>query len=803
MKLLSRFIWLIIAILAIVFVGISIVHFRAENKFKLIKTSISQEYNLLIDKMLSPERSEIFTTFNYGICNSSTTGSFLMQPSPIPELLKYDLDPMVMNHFNVDAVWFFKTNGDPFYFFSPQSVDQKMLSINANEIKQIFKNEITCNFYLSANKQLFRVFGSKVGDIISPKGYVFSASLQDNRWTQLYEKEINNSEISFSSTDEMLPPISKEIIRIERSLLSFDGSTAQNLVITLKLPFLKLWQSTTSTDNWLMIGAMLVIVYFLILSLLFWVISPLKRISRSLEKGNSYDIQPLLKNNTEMGNVARMIGDYHLKTEELESSESIKRHIIEQAQVGIIIAEASSNLIITANPYACELINAPEDAILGNVTNNFLEPLNDSQADLLKNQNINIEGFESKLFNSKGNEIPILRTITHIFMDGRQVQMETFVDLSEIKGLQGKLEEEKKKLSLAVKNSGLIFCEYEFKTDELVISEDWKFLFKGNNANNAQNFIENIYPSDVKKITDQFDSLSSGIRDTLTVEFRVKHPERGIIWINVSVLITKRDESGKPKQLIGLLEDITERITVQQELIKAKEKAEESDRTKSAYLGNMSHKIRTPLNAIVGFANLLTEEELGYEEKSNFINIIRHDTEQVLHLIDDIINIAKIDANQLDVNVKTCSANDMINNLSEYYKTNEKTNKIKFNIKTMLPNGKDILQTDPDKLKQIMDSLLNNAFKFTEEGKIELGYFINPVDQKLIFYVKDTGIGIPDEHKDKIFNRFFQVNLMTEGTGLGLTISNSLVKLLNGKLYFDSKVKEGSTFYVELPFHEV
>jgi signal transduction histidine kinase len=321
--------------------------------------------------------------------------------------------------------------------------------------------------------------------------------------------------------------------------------------------------------------------------------------------------------------------------------------------------------------------------------------------------------------------------------------------------------------------------------------------------NNAKNFMENIYPSDVKKITDSFDSITSGIRDTLTVEFRVKHPERGVIWVNVSVLITKRDGSGKPKQLIGLLEDITERISVQQELIRAKEKAEESDRTKSAYLGNMSHKIRTPLNAIVGFANLLTEEDLEQAEKSKFIKIIRHDTEQVLHLIDDIINIAKIDANQLEANVKECSANDLIESLSDYYMTNEKTDKIKFDVKTMLVKGKDILKTDPDKLRQIMDSILNNAFKFTQEGKIELGYFINPVDQKLILYVKDTGIGIPDEHKDKIFNRFYQVNLMTEGTGLGLTISNSLIKLLNGRLYFDSEMNKGTTFYVELPFHEV
>jgi signal transduction histidine kinase len=801
MKLLSRFIWLIIAISAIVFTGISLVHFRAENKFKEIKISISQEYDLLIDKMLSPERSEIHTTYNYGISNSSTTGSFLSQPGPIPELLAFDLDTMVLNHFLVDAVWFMNVSGDPFYFFSHHEVDRQMLSVSRSDVNQLFKAERTCNFYVNSNSQLFRVFGSKISPNGVTQGYVFSATKQDSRWIEIFEKEINNAEIDFSSTDELLPEIPNEHIRIFRPLLSYDGSTSKNLIITLKLPFLTLWKSTTTTDNWLMTAAIILIVIFLIISLIVWVISPLNKISKSLEKGNSTDIQPLLQNKSEMGNVARMIGDFHRKTIELETSESIKRHIIEQAQVGIIIAEASSNLIITANPYACELINAPEEAIVGNVTNSFLEtlPENDKKA----KKEGEVESFESKLFNSKNTDIPILRTITQMFMDGRQVVMETFVDLSEIKNLQGKLEEEKKKLSLAVKNSGLAFCEYDFKTDELIISDDWKFLITGNESSNAANLLGNIDQSDIRRITEQFDTLNSGIRDTLSTELRVKHTERGTIWIKVSVLITKRNEGGKPKQMIGLLEDITERISVQQELIKAKEKAEESDRMKSSYLGNMSHKIRTPLNTIVGFSNLLTEEDLELDEKTNYIKIIRNDTEQVLHLIDDMINIAKIDAEQLSVEKKNCSANELIESLSEYYKTNEKTNKIKFEVKTMLDKGKDTLITDPDKLKQVLDNLLNNAFKFTNKGTIELGYFINPVDKKLILYVKDTGIGIPDEHKDKIFNRFHQVNPTTEGTGLGLTISQSLVKLLDGKIHFDSRINEGSTFYVELPFLEV
>ena len=803
MKLLSRFMWLIIAVLVIIFAGISIVHFRAENKLGLIKKSISEEYNILIDKMLSPEKAEIYSTYNSEVSNSGNVREFMSLATPASEILSYDLDTMVMSHFNVDAVWFFKANASPFYFFSHHNLNQGLLNISAENIFNLFKSGRTCNFYVNNNNQIIRIFGTIIGETNTPQGFLFSATVLDQRWIDFYQQEINNSEVSFAKTDEKLSEISKEIIRIERPLPSFDGTIVENMIITLKLPFLSLWQNTTITDSWFSYGAMALIATLLIIALILWVILPLGKISKSLEKGDSHDIQPLIKNTSEMGKVARMISDYHQKNEEIEASESTKRHIIEQVQVGIIISDAASSLIITANPYACEIINAPEDAILGNITQNFFAPLSDELKNKLKNTTENLTGIESFIQSSTGEQIPILRNVTRMFMDGKHAIMETFINLSEIKSLQNKLEDEKKKLSLAMKNSGLVFCEYDFKTDEILLSDEWKFMLKGKSNSNAQNIINNIYPSDYKSITDHFSSLSSGARDTLTSEFRVQHPERGIIWVNLSVLITKRDEAHKPKQLIGLLEDITERISIQQELIKAKERAEESDRQKSAYLGNMSHKIRTPLNTIVGFSNLLTEDDISHQEKDNYINIIRHDTEQVLHLIDDIINIAKIDANQLDTNDKECSINEMFNSLSEYYKTNEKTNRIEFVTKQMLPNGKDILKTDADKLHQILNNLLNNAFKFTNEGKIELGYFINPVEEKMIIYVKDTGIGIQNEHKDKVFNHFYQANQATEGTGLGLTISQSLVKLIGGKLNFESKEGEGSTFFVELPFKEV
>jgi len=795
MKLLSRFIWLIIGISAIVFAGISIVQFRAQNKFEEIKTSISKEYDILVDKMLMAERTNVYT-YNHEISNSPSTFVFLNEPKADPSLIYLDLDTTVLNFFRIDAIWFFKPDATPFYFNSHHNVYEALITLNPDQIENLFKNSVTTDFYIKSNKDFYRIFGSKIGDINTPQGFVFSASIQNQDWIHYYEKEINNSSVKFLGKDEPIAEVSKEVINIERPLSNFENATIGKIEISLNLPFLALWKDSNSTDNWLMIGSLVIILFFLIVFLIVWVVSPLKRISSSLQKGNSTDIQPLIDTKTEMGEVARMIGDYHRKTGELESSESIKRHIIEQAHVGIIIAEKSSNLIITTNPYACNLIRATDDAIIGNVSTNFLVPnKTDAQA-------IEMKGQESVLFNALGNEIPILRTSTSMYMDGKPVIMETFVDLSEIKNLQGKLEEEKKKLSLAVQNSGLIFCEYDFKTNEIVIDKNYEFLTKGDSSTIAENVIGNIYINDSKAITDKFDLINEGAKDTLAAEFRVKHPERGLIWLSASILITKRDENHKPKNLIGLLEDITERITVQQELIKAKEKAEESDRMKSSYLGNMSHKIRTPLNAIVGFANLISEEDLDQQEKDKFINVIRRDTEQVLYLIDDIINIAKIDANQLDVYTKECSINQMIGNLVEYYKTHEKAEKIKLSVKTMLPDGKDILVTDADKLQQSLNNLINNAFKFTKEGNVELGYYINPVDQKIIIYVKDSGIGIPDSSKDKIFTHYYQVNPMSEGTGLGLTISKSMISLIGGKLYFDSKVDQGSTFYVELPFKE-
>lgn len=246
-------------------------------------------------------------------------------------------------------------------------------------------------------------------------------------------------------------------------------------------------------------------------------------------------------------------------------------------------------------------------------------------------------------------------------------------------------------------------------------------------------------------------------------------------------------------------------------LIQAKAKAEESDNLKTSFLANMSHEIRTPLNAIVGFSSLI-ESETNAEKRKEFINAISNSSDDLLSLIDDIIDISSIESNNLKINKKIFDVNEMLYELSDIihallFRTCKHD---AINHKLVTIENKKLLNSDADRIKQIFTNLLSNAIKFTEEGEIEYGYKIienSPINKyktgELQFYVKDTGIGIPLEIQNSIFDRFFKSNeskvRLFRGTGLGLAISKSLVELLGGEFSLESEEGKGSTFFFTIP----
>ena len=285
-----------------------------------------------------------------------------------------------------------------------------------------------------------------------------------------------------------------------------------------------------------------------------------------------------------------------------------------------------------------------------------------------------------------------------------------------------------------------------------------------------------------------------------------KYEEESGVWLEVRAYPVL-DESGKLFRVIEHVRDITDRKKFIDALEKSKEKAEESDRLKSSFLANMSHEIRTPMNAILGFTQLLKSNSLDAAKRNEYIGIIQNSGNHLLDIINDIIDISKIDSKQLDV-VETNFELNLF--LLEIYQLFQSVIKLKTqsNVKLSLNvNHKSefVISTDKTRLRQILINLVGNAIKFSPEGTVEFGYEQKD-DKTLLFYIKDTGIGMTKEELTFVFDRFRQgdesSNRPFGGTGLGLAISKEIVELIGGRIWVESVKNQGSNFYFTIPLKQ-
>ena len=280
-----------------------------------------------------------------------------------------------------------------------------------------------------------------------------------------------------------------------------------------------------------------------------------------------------------------------------------------------------------------------------------------------------------------------------------------------------------------------------------------------------------------------------------------------------------KNKEGLPSHLEGIILDINRQKTVEKqlekslvkiqkinrELHKAMHKAEESDRLKSAFLANMSHEIRTPMNAIMGFSGLLLHEDIPKEKKDQFVNIIRNSGENLLRLINDILDISKIEVGEIEIIKKPVDLDDFFVEVESLFASRVKYLNLN-NLRLCFRNRNEqmIIEVDETRLKQIIGNLLENAIKNSGEGEIEFGYDVE--GKEVRFYVSDTGPGIPHDKQKFIFDRFNKIdtekNQPYGGAGLGLAITKSLVELMGGQIGLKSKLGEGTTFCFTLPYNK-
>jgi PAS domain S-box-containing protein len=330
----------------------------------------------------------------------------------------------------------------------------------------------------------------------------------------------------------------------------------------------------------------------------------------------------------------------------------------------------------------------------------------------------------------------------------------------------------------------------------------------------VEGWVSIIHPEFQKMMYDYFKQEVIGDTFSFDKEYKIiRHIDKTERWVH-GIGKIKFNSDNQPVLMVGTIQDISERKKAEEELIIAKEKAEESDRLKSAFLANMSHEIRTPMNGILGFAGLLKESRLTGEEQQEYIGIIEKSGARMLNIINDIITISKVESGQMKISFSPTNVNEQIDYIYTFFKPEAEQKGIRLLFKKTLPTKDVIIKTDKEKVYAILMNLVKNAIKYCDKGVIELGYHLIKHDgsrgeatepAELEFFVKDTGIGIPKDRQEAIFDRFVQADIADkrayQGAGLGLSISKAYVKMLGGKIRVESEDGKGSVFYFTIPYN--
>ena len=343
--------------------------------------------------------------------------------------------------------------------------------------------------------------------------------------------------------------------------------------------------------------------------------------------------------------------------------------------------------------------------------------------------------------------------------------------------------------------------ENEHEGKLLYVSSGWEEL-TGESIDADENavFFSNRIPPDDSR--DLSKALAYAIKNhaMLDLTYRFYKNDNDMRWFHVrAVAIAGKDEM---TYLDGYLVDETQEKHFEQELVAAKDKAEESDKLKSAFLANMSHEIRTPMNAIVGFSSLLAKSHLRQERLTSYLEIIHLNCQRLLHLIDDIVDISKIEADQLFFRTETVPISEIMTAVKDHFEPiiDAGFPHVELWIDEWLLNSSQTVHTDVFRLKQVFVHLIDNALKFTEKGFVRCGQLSEESDI-LHFFIMDTGIGIAPDYSEIIFQSFRKLDQYSDGTGLGLAIVRRVLLQMGGAIWVESELGVGSTFHITIPLN--
>ncbi|MDP3313865.1 PAS domain S-box protein [Lutibacter sp.] len=424
---------------------------------------------------------------------------------------------------------------------------------------------------------------------------------------------------------------------------------------------------------------------------------------------------------------------------------------------------------------------------------------------------------ETEFHSTNGDVITVI--VKSVLINEKGAAIASVIDITPLKKAEQELTKAKDK---ALKSEKKFRELYEKSSDSILIIENGTFV----DCNKAtvdllgyktkEEFL-NTHPSKLSPEI-QPDGRSSHIKAEEMIVAAFKNGTHRFEWIHtksngndfpVEVLLTSIVNEPDNRVLHCVWRNITQRKKVELELITAKEKAEESDRLKTEFINNMSHEIRTPMDGILGFSQFLEDPNLTIEKRKHFVKIIQNSGNQLLHIIDDIIEISRLGTKQVKIHETEVCLNDVLLELFSIFDIKAKKKKIPLYFKKGLSNEQSIVFLDKSKIFKILSNLIENALKFTNKGFIEIGYNLKTDGEttELEIYIKDTGIGIKPEKHELIFERFSQaekeLSKNVGGLGLGLSIAKENTELIGGKIRVESEMMKGATFFITIPYKPI
>ncbi len=542
----------------------------------------------------------------------------------------------------------------------------------------------------------------------------------------------------------------------------------------------------------------------------------LARVASEVSKKQDYSIRIPKKSNDEVGvlydNFNEMLNtintqhEYQIKaTAALVHSEEKFRNIFNNSLDGILLT-TRDGVIQEASIIACEIFKLPRNKLVGQSMLNVMPgSYRRQRKDVLKVlDNDGKITFFSKYKTPDEQEIFLEFTSSLIDYEGLKLY------LSFLRNITGRIRSEEALRESEARYRKLI----DTVPSAIILHSDNKILFVNNavktilgaiskNEFCGTSILDYIHPSHINQVKSQFKEVKKNDDVSSALEVFMKKIDSTKIVAEITSISLIVDR--KPA-ILTVFDDITQRKKIEKELIVAKNKAEESDKLKSAFLANMSHEIRTPMNGIVGFSELLGKDRIKSAEIKRYVKIIQTSADRLLNIINDIIDISRIESGAINVSYSEFNLTDTLKELQMFFQPTIESKGIKliFDIKS---EREIIVTSDKVKINQVISNLISNAIKFTHEGSIKITVKVSKEERKVKVSVEDTGIGIPKDQLEKIFERFRQVKNFSqdfnEGTGLGLTISKGFIEALGGTISVSSTVGKGTRFQFALPLTKI